>query len=241
MLIRESKGVKETNLEQGKKFVGLKSTAYKEYLAARHLLNDNFLHQAAFFINTCVEKEIKAFIFVLDITVNIKHESFKLFNLLNRHKPEITKKLNADFIRIVSKIYSSRYYDDLGPGFNFVIKRNKFLAELDYTFSILESSTWFRASGDKEIPKSAYEMDKENRSPVLYRNNYLLNNKSKLDFLNQQDLVYEYRVGFNHEIIEAIYTIPFNKEHDKFIIEGLKPINDNKSFQLSNHPLPSHE
>ncbi len=237
--MEEPRGVKEMNLEQGKKFVGLKSTSYKEYLAARHLLNDNFLHQASFFMNTCIEKEMKAYLLAIDVPVNIKHDIFKLYTLLKNHKPKIADNLNPDFIKTVSKIYTSRYYEDLGAGFNFVIVRNKFLAELDYTFSVLEPTTRFKLGRDKDVPKTNYERDVEAKNPILYRNNYLLNNINKADFLNQPDLVYEYRVVFNHEIIEALYSIPFNKEHDKFIFEGLKPLDDNKSFQISNHHPPT--
>jgi HEPN domain-containing protein len=233
--MEEKKGLKQSNLETGKRFLGLKSTAYKEYLAARHLLNDNFLHQAAFFTNTCFEKELKAYLFCLDITVNIKHDTFKLLNLLGQHAPKIAQNLNADFIKTITKIYSTRYYEELGPGFNFVIIRNKFLAELDYTFSFLDSLTSFKLGSQKEIPKSNFEMDKENNKVELLRNNYLLNNIDKAAFLNQEDLVYEYRILFNHEILEIFYKIPFNKEHDKFIFEGLKPNEDNKSFIISNH------
>ncbi len=235
----EYSGINEMNLKQGKKFIGLKSTAYKEYLAARHLLNDNFLHQAAFFINTCIEKEIKAYLLALNVSINIKHDIFKLFNLLKEQKPKIANQLKPDFIKIVSKIYTSRYYEDLGPGFNFVIIRNKFLAEMDYTFSVLEPTTRFKLGRDKDVPKTNYELDKEKKNPTLFRNNYLLNNINRSDFLNQPDLVYEYRVLFNHEIIEALYSIPFNKEHDKFVYEGLKPLNDNKSFQMSNYHPPT--
>jgi HEPN domain-containing protein len=231
----EGKRAEKTfDLENGKKFIGFKSTAYKEYLAARHLLNDNFLHQAAFFINTCLEKEIKAYLFCLDIRVNIKHDIFKLFNLLNQHQPGINKELNIDFFKTVSKIYTTRYYEDLGPGFNFVMIKNKFLAELDYTFSILESKSRFKISRDSEIRKSNYEIDKENKNPMLFRNNYLLNNISKEYFLNQEDWVYEYRVLLNHEIIEAFYAIYYNQEYNKFSYVGLKPLDDT-SYELSQH------
>lgn len=92
-------GERKINLNEGKKIVGLKTTAYKEYLAARHLLNDNFLHQASFFINTCIEKELKAYLFALNIEVKIKHATFKLYNILKRKKPNIEKKLNPDFLK----------------------------------------------------------------------------------------------------------------------------------------------
>src|SRR5689334_6325657 len=119
-------GYRQISRKDGKKIIGFKSTAYKEYLAARHLLNDNFLHQAAIFMNTCIEKEIKAYLFALNVPAGKKHDTFILYNLLNQHKPEITKKINPDFIKVISKVYTSRYYEDLDVGFNFVIIRNKF-------------------------------------------------------------------------------------------------------------------
>jgi HEPN domain-containing protein len=233
--MEERTGTKEISLEQGKKFIGLKSTSYKDYLAARHLLNDNFLHQAAFFMNTCIEKEIKAYLFAMGVRVTIQHDIFKLYNLLKNHNPKVGDQLNPDFIKIVSKIYASRYYEDLGAGYNFVIIRNKFLAEFDCTFSILEPITRFKLRTDKKEPTTNYEKDIAEKNSVLFRNNYLLNHIAKAEFLNRPDLVYEYRVVFNHEIIEVLYSIPFNREHNKFIFEGLKPLNDNMSFQLSNH------
>lgn len=155
----ESMGVNEMNLEQAKKFVVLKSMAYKEYLAARHLLNTtDFLHQTAFFMNTCIERELKAYLFALNIQVNFQHDTFKLLNLLRSQKPKIVEKINPDFIKVISKIYTSRYYEDLGPDYNFVIVRNKFLAELDNTFSKLESTSRLKRGKDIEIPKTNYEI-----------------------------------------------------------------------------------
>ena len=44
------------DLKSAKRFIGLKSVSYKEYLAARHLFNGNFLHQGAILMNTSIEK-----------------------------------------------------------------------------------------------------------------------------------------------------------------------------------------
>ena len=236
--MNEEQGYREMNLEGAKQVVGLKTTSYREYLAARHLLNDGFLHQAAFFINSCIEKQIKALLIALNIPVQIKHDTFKLYNLLQQHKPIITDRLNPDFFRMISKIYKSRYYEDLGTGYNFVIIKNKYLAELDYTFSILEPTIRYQLERDRKVHPTKYEMDKEKKYLVLYRNNYLLNNIEKTDFLNQPDMVYEFRIAPNHEIFEVTYNIPFNKEHNVFLYEGLKPQPDNASFQLSNHHAP---
>lgn len=90
----------------------------------------------------------------------------------------------------------------------------------------------------KEIPKTQFDIDKEEHNEFLYKNNHVLNNINKSEFLNQSDFVYEFRIVFNHEIIEAYYSIPFNKEHEKFIYEGLKPETNNKTFKISNHHPP---
>ena len=54
----EKKQVERIDLTKAQKLIGLKTMAYKEYIAARILFNNNHLHQATFFANTCIEKEL---------------------------------------------------------------------------------------------------------------------------------------------------------------------------------------
>lgn len=227
----------ETPAEKAKRLIGLKSSAYKDYLSARILFNNNVLHQACIYTNTCIEKELKAYIIALGLDCKIKHESFKLYNLLSRHRKEVTDQLKPDFIRVVDKIYQSRYYEDLSPGYNFVIVKNKFLAELDYTYSVLEDKVRYKIARLEGVGKTLYEIHKEEKDERLMLNNYLLNNEEKGEYLNKSDLVHEFRVIFNHEIFEASYWIPFNKEKDRFIYEALIPTNNNQSYTISNHHL----
>lgn len=222
------------SLEDAKKVLGLKSMAYKEYLSARSLFNSQMLHQGAIFMNTALEKAIKSCLYTLGIPVKIQHDTFKLLQLFNSHDETIREKFNPDFFKVISKIYSSRYYEDLGAGYNFVIMKNKFLAEFDYIFSILESKMAFHYEG-QEVKKTAYDLDIEKKNPLLWENNYLLNDISKIDFLNGEEHVYEFRIQSNHQFMEVLYKIPRNVDHNKFIYEGLKPLNDiGTKFQLSN-------
>jgi HEPN domain-containing protein len=218
-------------IKDAKQVIGLKSMAYKDYLAARKLLNTGMLHQAAFLINTCIEKELKSYLFARNINFNSTHEIQKLLGIIsNLPDADWTKKINSEFIKVVSKIYKSRYFEILGPGYNFVINKNKFLAEFDYTYAELEKTTMLRYEQNSKI-KSPYNLDKEKNNAHLYENNYILNSLSKIDFLNQEDTVYEFRISETHHAVEVYYTILKNHDLKTFNYEGLKQ--DGQSFNLS--------
>lgn len=204
---------KITNIEL-KKIVGLKSMAYNDYIAARVLLQGGLLHQAVFFINTCIEKELKAYLFAFNINVKLNHDTEKLFNeVLKIENVKWTDKINKEFIQVINKIYKSRYFETLHPGYNFVINRNKFLVELDHTYNLLYSKT--KLGGPNEmIQKSIYEISIENKNPQVVFNNYILNNMDKKHVLNQPDLVHEFRVTDSHAIIEMTYQIQKNEDHE---------------------------
>lgn len=219
-------------ISEAKKILGLKTMAYKDYIAARNLLHSGFLHQATFFINTCIEKELKASLFSHEIKVNATHETPKLLNIISQHVTWTTE-INSEFIKVISKIYKSRYFENLGQGFNFVINKNKFLAELDFTYSFLESKTILHGEEeDNPFCESRYQKGINEKDTLIFFNNYILNNISKEDFLNQPDMVYEFRIADTHHPIQGEYIIPKNIEIDKFNYEGLKQLN-NQSFQMS--------
>jgi HEPN domain-containing protein len=226
----------EEPVEKAKRLIGLKHSAYKDYVAARILFLNEQLHQAAIFANTCVEKELKACLYSLGVDCKIQHNTFKIFNLLRNHDSETFNKLNAEFIKVLSKIYESRYHESLSPGYNFVIIKRKFLAELDYTYSVLERKVRFkikRFAG--EPPKTNYEIDVLNKFPIVTKDNYLFE-KSKEQYLGSSDVVFEFRMLFNHEVAEALYVIPKNDNFQKFDYEGLASTSDNnQSFKISNH------
>lgn len=221
---KEEKGF---TLLEAKRIVGLKTMAYKDYIAARNLYNSDLIHQASFFANTAIEKELKCYLEVTGSKVKISHEVDKIYNLLDTQNKKIAEKINNDFLKALSKIYLSRYFEKLEPGYNFIILRNKLLAELDYTYSTLECLTRFR-----DNPETAFERDKKEKKDFLFKNNYLLLNIPKKEFICQADLAYEFRILPNHEILEVLYTTNQSIDDSKFIYESLKPI-DNHSVQLA--------
>ena len=228
--IDEYSGQVELTLIEAKRILGLKIMAYKDYLAARTLYNTDLVHQASFFANTCLEKELKSYLETIGIKISIGHETDKIYNILFSKNSNLAQKINIDFLKALTKIYHSRYFEKLSTGYNFITLRNKFLAELDYTYSFLESLT--RIKTNKEVFKTNYEIDVQQRTDVLYKNNYLLNNISKGEFLKQQDLAYEFRIMPNHEILEVLYLTNESSNDSKFIYQALEPI-DKTTVQLS--------
>jgi HEPN domain-containing protein len=202
--------------QQFKQLVGYKDTAYKDYKAARVLFNLLCLQQACIFANTCIEKEIKACLLLHGVSSK-SHDIFNLYNQLLRLLPNLNKELNRDFIKVISKIYESRYYENLNPGYNFVIMRNKFLAELDYTYSVLRALIGVQSSS------KAYEEDLKNNNLQLYTSNYLLNGLSKADALAQSDFVLELRMLDSNQVVETNYCISHNPDED-FTYVALKKL-----------------
>jgi HEPN domain-containing protein len=226
----------EEPLEKGKKLIGLKQSAFKDYIAARILFLNVQLHQAAFFANTCIEKELKACLYSLNVECNVQHNTFKLLYLLKVHDKTTFDKINPDFIKVLTKIYESRYHEGLNPSYNFVIVKRKFLAELDYTYQILERKVRYKLRSIKgDMSKSLYEIAVQNKFSTVVLENYLYTNILKERFLEEKDDVFEFRIVFNHEVIEASYSIPRNIEFNKFIYEALISSNNNRSFKISNH------
>ena len=224
----------EVSAEEAKRIIGLKSTSYREYLSARLLVNAHFFQQAGLLMTTCLEKEMKAYLLTRGVTVKWIHKLSPLYDKLKALKPEIANKLNLEFLEALSNIYSTRYYDQLDAGYNFVFIKNKFLAEFDYSFSILEPTIRVKAKHDTDLPKTKYQTDIERKDSILFNNNYLLNDIDKDFFLSQPELVYEFRIASNHEILEAKYPVPYNRieEKNKFLYKGLNQ-KSNTQFQAS--------
>ncbi len=225
---------KSWKAKDAKGVIGLKIMAFKDYKAARLLLNSGQMHQACFFMNTCLEKELKMFLTSTDISIPHTHDTDKLINLISQ-LDGITwiENLNIEFFKMLSKIYKSRYYEFLQPDYNFVINKNKFLAEFDFVYSLLESKSKIVSSNYKQ---SIYQQAIDNKDAVIFQNNYILNNISKEEFLMKKEVVYEFRMSKEFMPIEFVYEIPHNTEFDRFDYQGLVQLN-NKQFNLSQVPI----
>lgn len=220
------------SMEKAKRIVGLKGNAFNDYLSARVLLNQELLFQGAILANTAIEKEIKGYLEAIGIIVTIKHNSNKLYNLLHKHKPDVASKLNKEFIKELSRIYEARYTDSLPANFNFTIVRNKYLVELDYTYSILEPLFRYNRASEKKFGITRYEDAINKKDSRLFLNNCVLKSTTKEALFSKPDAVYEFRIIFNHEIFEVSYIIPSIIDDGKFKFEAIKPLS-NSSFRLS--------
>ena len=225
--------VKTISLFDAKRLVGLKISAYEDYLAARVLFNSNLLTPACYLANTCIEKELKAYLEIRGYKTPDRHNSFDLYTMIDNRIKDHNIKIDKGFLRILSKIYKSRYTEKLSPGYNFVVLKNKFLAELDYVYSILESKERFQLQPPPYISKTTYEEGIEEKDIRLLSNNHILLKIDKTDYLNRVETIYEYRIVVNHEIFQITYNTRKSNLDNNFEYVGIFPQSDNKSYYVS--------
>ncbi len=232
--MRQPKKIIERKPENTRRLIGYLASSFDDYIASRTLFNHNMLVQACCLANTSFEKYFKAFVDLKGNTIKAKHNLEKLLPTLKDFDIELYNNLNIGFLQELTKIYDTRYVGDCPKGYNFAILRNKYLAELDYTYSLIEPKIRYSMKG-KEIRDTSYEHYFKTKNPLLWKNNYVLNNISKTKFIESLDYVEELRVyELNGELFEVKYHTEDSKNDGIFNIEGFKPTgNDHKSFKLS--------
>nr|WP_315020195.1 HEPN domain-containing protein [uncultured Aminipila sp.] len=186
----------EINEEQFKQISGFLNIAYKDYLAARTLLNNGLLYRGIIIANTAVEKYLKAYCLVQG-SKKKSHNAIKLYNEIKKNEPDlvICNSINSDFIEMISKAYELRYFDGAilnngNKNFYLCVAQKKILAELDYTVHILQNESGVLANGKSLI--GYYQEDLENKDNLLFDNNYLLLGLNKSDFIKSRQKVYEF-------------------------------------------------
>lgn len=160
---------------------------YEDYLAARQLLLNNLLLQGTNLALTSVEKYFKGIKSILreevpkhhDITVSKFKNSLKnKFRLLHDD-------INFDFIKLISKSYKLRYYDDIDEGFKITLFKWKTLVELDSTINIIENS--FKISNSKSNYK--YLNDFKLKNKLLIKENFLSKGCKRQDYFNREEVI----------------------------------------------------
>jgi len=198
----------------------------KDYIAARTLLTREHLElQGSILASTCIEKYFKAIVTFRGMTVR-RHLSRALINSVRNYDPKLFASLSSSYVEFVRKCYELRYLDTIKPGFNLHINRRKSLAELDFTVSEIQKRIKM-GSGTQEI-KTLYQSYLEAKHPLLFADNYLLQEISKKSFVEEEDSVYEMRLLDGPPgILEAYYRTKDTRDDREFLIEGLKPKNTN--------------
>ncbi|NOS94346.1 MAG: hypothetical protein HOP30_20725 [Cyclobacteriaceae bacterium] len=167
----------------------LMDLGYRDYIAARVLLNNNQVIQGLTLASTSVEKYLKAIIvFSLKERENYYYhfDRFeKLKNILSRVNGDITKDWDPLFIEILENAFRIRYYDKIEEQIFMGFFMNQFIGELDSTIDCLEKFI-LNAENDG-TPFSAYNRAIKIKDPHLFENNYVLRKEGKKEFMEKPD------------------------------------------------------
>lgn len=183
---------------------------YRDYSAARFLLNNHFIVQGLTLASTAVEKYLKAVIvFNLEKRerYNYHFDRFEqLKKLLAKVNSDVTQELDPVFVSILEKAFKIRYYDTIEEPIFMGFYINQFIGELDYTIDFLDKFIAATQNGAQSI--SAYNKAVKNNDPHLYENNFILKNENKKDFMEQPD------IGF------SIYIRTGSAVHEEKVVKG---------------------
>lgn len=196
----------------------LMDLGYRDYIAARLLLNNHLIVQGLTLASTAIEKYLKALI-VFNLDKEEKyHYHFdrfeKLKDLLNKVNKDVTKEFDPVFLELLENAFKIRYYDNIKHPIFMGLYINQFIGELDYTIEVLENFIAQTENGG--VSFSAYNRAIKNNDSFLYANNYVLNKENKKDFMERPD------VGF------SIYIQIGSVAQEEKIVKGGSVINKYK-------------
>ncbi|EJL64852.1 hypothetical protein [Flavobacterium sp. CF136] len=179
-----------TYMEKLSNGYSLTELGYRDYIAARFLLNNHFIVQGLNLASTAVEKYLKAVI-VFNLKererYNYHFDRFNLLkNLLAKVNNDVTEEFDPVFIAILEKAFKIRYYDKIKKPIFMGFYINQFIGELDYTIDYLEKFISNTQSGGQSI--TVYSKAVKNNDPHLYENNFILKKENKKDFMEKPDV-----------------------------------------------------
>ncbi|MCL5421600.1 MAG: hypothetical protein M1461_03900 [Nitrospirae bacterium] len=209
-----------TDEKKTKEVLSFIHLGFKDYIAARVLLNAGLCLQGTVLASTCVEKYFKSIIAFRGNTCkgHLKEEHLRS---IKNYDPKLYASLNESFLLLLQKCYELRYLDALPLDFNLVIASRPILSELDFTIAEIHKRYEF-IEGTKKI-ETAYDVAIRDNDPLLYLNHYMLQKIDKKDFIEQEDFVYEIRFDRKLSIFEAMYKTRKGKYEENFLREGLRP------------------
>ncbi|MBW8198289.1 hypothetical protein [Flagellimonas abyssi] len=183
---------------------------YRDYIAARVLLNKHLLVQGLTLASTSVEKYLKAI-----IVLNLKKKEHyhyhldrfeSLKKLLSKLNNDVTEEFDSIFLDILQNAFRIRYYDKINRPIFMGFYINQFIGELDFTVDFMEKYIYSSQNGGFSMTK--YFQAIENNDTHLYENNYILKNENKKEFMERSD------IGF------SIYINTGPKFHRENVVKG---------------------
>lgn len=175
---------------------------YRDYIAARFLLNNHFIVQGLTLASTAVEKYLKAVIvFNLEERerYNFHFDRFiYLKNLLSRVNQDVTEGFDPLFLEILGDAFKIRYYDKIESPIYMGFYINQFIGELDWTIDFIENFIAKTQSGGQSI--SPYTKAVQSRDPHLYTNNFVLHKENKKDFMEKPDVGFSIYISIGSSV-----------------------------------------
>jgi HEPN domain-containing protein len=205
------------------------NAAFRDYLAARVLLLSGLTVQGAVLASTAIEKYLKA---LLAFRGNRSHGHLKRahLNAFKNYSPRFYAAFNEEFLLFLQKLYPLRYPDSLPKGFNVVIARREFLAELDDTAIRLNASFQPKRPDDKQV-ETLLDKFLAGRDDRLMDLNHVLNRIDKATFVTAEtEIVYEMRVLDTGEYLELEYGAKPRPSDGRFLREGIRPSGFDRGF-----------
>lgn len=177
-----------TNREKHLNASTLVELGYRDYIAARFLLNNQFIIQGITLSSSAVEKYIKALIVLTSNEVvwyGYHLDNFnKLKGILERNRFDVTKNWDPVFLGILENAYKIRYYDRLKETIRIGFYLNQFIGELDDTVHSIE----------KLSHGMSYNRAIQNKDQHLYENNFILNKLNKKEYMERPDTAFSVRI-----------------------------------------------
>ncbi len=188
---------------------------YRDYIAARLLLNNHLIIQGLTLASTSVEKYLKAII-VFNLQKKEKYDYHlnrfeSLKKLLQKVNNDITEEFDPVFLDILQNAFRIRYYDRIKAPIFMGFHINQLIGELDYTIDFMEKYVSNTQNNGKSMSK--YSRAIKNNDSHLYENNYILRNENKKDFMEKTD------IGF------SIYIRTASEFHEEKVVKGGKTQN----------------
>jgi len=182
----------------------LMDLGYRDYIAARLLLNNHLIVQGLALASTSVEKYLKALI-VFNLNERERyHYHFDKFeelkNLLKKVNKDVTGELDPVFLEILEIAFKIRYYDKIEQPVFMGFFINQFIGELDYTIAFLEN--FIAKTENGEMSTSAYNRAIKRNEPHLYQNNFVLNKENKKDFMEKPDIGFSINIRIGSVVQE---------------------------------------
>lgn len=207
----KKRSIKRKQQEDPQKTLAIRiflDTGFKDYLAARSLLNSGqpeLVLPGAILASTCVEKHMKAILVVFNRLAPSEHLNKSILNSIKNCDPNLYSSLNESFLDFLRKIYGLRYPDSVKKGFTVLAVARQILAELDYTVHTIQTKFSFQ-QGDRPLVLS-YAACTDNKHPLLMKDNHVLLGIDKTKFIEVETPAYAMLVNTKEELLEVTYTI----------------------------------